>query len=319
MVVAVILVRRFWRRRRNLAVREQAAACMFVTTLIMCSFVRSSVIANNDLGWRGMLIAQFILLLWATDLFRAWWRLQKRSIWGGAVRPHVTLTRWRRRMFVLLCLGGVSLTADFILIRTSTIFSDTGFFNRIGWMEPFEETHFKELIKERIPTEIGRRTFAMRQLYSVLDHSAQLIRRPSRSQIVQANSWLWTDIYHGLYAHSQEVSFSYTCAAEFGGDPGECLKTQVGLYSLFNDPTVAEGISIDDLCDQHHIDVLVVNDIDPVFRSRSSWVWRRHPIFANDMARAFTCGSVLAKNRPPTLQSEFSHLNASRIIFSLWP
>lgn len=48
------------------------------TILLLCSFVRSATIANNDFGWRGFMLLQFVLLLWATDVFdrfRQDWRL----------------------------------------------------------------------------------------------------------------------------------------------------------------------------------------------------------------------------------------------------
>jgi len=313
MVTALILIRRFWRRRGRLRVAEQAAACLFVASLLTCSFVRSGVIANNDLGWRGLLIAQFFVLIWSPELFRAWWRLQKRGIRRRAGRRQMALARWRRRTLVLVSLGAVSMALDFFMIRTSFIFSDTQFINRAGWMEPFEEKLQKQMLKRREPTQIGRRTFAMRQLYSTLE-KGDFAEKPGKIQTIQANSWLWDDMYHALYAQGEEVSFSFTCGTEFGGNPGECLGVQLGLYPLFNDPTAAERISIDDLCTRNHIDVLVVNDIDPVFWSKSSWVWRRNPIFANDMARAFRCGSALTPKElaaAPTLQQT----GASSVVF----
>ena len=60
-----------WRRlqkmerlRRN----DLALAVMALISVMVCTFMRSGVIANNDLGWRGFLIAQFVLLIRAAQL-----------------------------------------------------------------------------------------------------------------------------------------------------------------------------------------------------------------------------------------------------------
>src|SRR5262249_50288627 len=62
-----------WRRFRALRTRplerwELALWVMLVSSVLLTTFVRSSVIQNNDLPWRGMLLAQFVLLLWGIDV-----------------------------------------------------------------------------------------------------------------------------------------------------------------------------------------------------------------------------------------------------------
>ncbi len=41
---------------------------MALVSILVCTFLRSGVIANNDLGWRGFLIAQFVLLIRGAQL-----------------------------------------------------------------------------------------------------------------------------------------------------------------------------------------------------------------------------------------------------------
>ena len=50
--------------------RERAAVLMVVSSVLACTFLRSNAITSNDLGWRGFMIAQFILLLWAVAIWR---------------------------------------------------------------------------------------------------------------------------------------------------------------------------------------------------------------------------------------------------------
>jgi hypothetical protein len=69
-----LIARYKWRQHRAsgepLSRGDLASAIMLTISILVCTFMRSSVIGCNDLGWRGMLIAEFVLLLlWAADLF----------------------------------------------------------------------------------------------------------------------------------------------------------------------------------------------------------------------------------------------------------
>ncbi len=58
-----------FRVKKRAATRQELAAfTMAGVSLAVCTLLKSGVIANNDLGWRGFLIAQFMLLIWAVDL-----------------------------------------------------------------------------------------------------------------------------------------------------------------------------------------------------------------------------------------------------------
>src|SRR5438309_12096557 len=56
-------------KRRAPSRAELALVLLAAVSIFLCTFFRSGVITNNDLGWRGFLPAQFALLLWAGDLF----------------------------------------------------------------------------------------------------------------------------------------------------------------------------------------------------------------------------------------------------------
>jgi hypothetical protein len=68
----VVGVMQWKKMRRGKDFFDQKELCGFVlaaTSVLICTFLRSGVISNNDLGWRGFLPAQFILLLWAVELW----------------------------------------------------------------------------------------------------------------------------------------------------------------------------------------------------------------------------------------------------------
>ena len=137
----------WWRGRRQarkpLAAAEVGIATMVVTSVILCSFVRSSVIANNDLGWRGFLIAQFGLLLWAVDV------LSK-----------------RRTAFLtaLVALGVAGTVYDVLMLRFFPVMADAGIVSPAGWMAP--------------DRQLGERTYAAREAYAHLPAAARLQFNP---------------------------------------------------------------------------------------------------------------------------------------------
>jgi hypothetical protein len=79
-----------------------AALIMFAVSLLVGTFLRSNVINNNDLGWRSVLFAQFIVLIWSVDPLRAWWRSRPR----------------RAGIYALLALGLAS--ASLLLFQASS-------------------------------------------------------------------------------------------------------------------------------------------------------------------------------------------------------
>jgi len=56
---------------------------MLTTSVVICTFVRSSVISYNDLGWRGFMIAQFVLILWSVEFWPTWPELSRGRIISG--------------------------------------------------------------------------------------------------------------------------------------------------------------------------------------------------------------------------------------------
>lgn len=124
----------WWRARRRsgkpLARAELAIAVMAATSVLICTFLRSSVIGNNDLGWRGFLIAQFALLLWTVDVL-----LEKRTAFLTA----------------LVALGISGTVYDVLMLRFYPVMADAGLVAPAGWMAP--------------DRQFGLRTYAAREAY----------------------------------------------------------------------------------------------------------------------------------------------------------
>ena len=121
-LVAAVL---WWNRHRasgqRLTRAESATALMIGTSVLVCTFMRSSVIGNNDLGWRGFLFAQFGLLLWGVDIVSDW---------------RVTGRGQRVFLAVLLILGAAGSAYELGINRFYPLLADRGTVAPLTWLGP---------------------------------------------------------------------------------------------------------------------------------------------------------------------------------------
>ncbi len=249
-VLAGIWLRRAW-RRKHLREPERIALGLFLTALFVATFLRSGVIINNDLAWRGALVGQLILAVWSAGPVSAWWRIRKRR-GAGLVTG-------------LVVLGLASSAYELLILRTYFPLMEARKVPVVAWFSNTADT--------------GRRTFDARSVYE------QLHRDLPADAIVQANPTHWNDLYHGLYSQRQTAAFDNLCGSVLGGDPSPCPAMQSDLAPLFR----SNG-NIDRACDAWNISVLVAKDDDPVFQDRSAWPWTRSPLAATEHVRAVRCG-----------------------------
>lgn len=110
--VAALLYWR-WRRRlgQPLGMEELLLACIAAGSVLVCTFLRST-FRWNDLGWRGFLVAQFVLLLWAIPVAqRLVYRPEDRD------QPPV---RWRGLVWFCLVIGVAGTAAELVSMRVNS-------------------------------------------------------------------------------------------------------------------------------------------------------------------------------------------------------
>ena len=189
----------FWTRfkaRRRSATRAELAGCLLLaTSVLICTFVKSTIIANNDLGWRGFLPAQFVLLLWAADI------LSERASRTPLVR-------------VLLVLGLAGVIYDLAILRFYPFLSDLGKVPEIAWLGN--------------DNLVGLRTLANREAYEWLR-----ARTPETSVVQQNPQPVYQDTFFGAYGHRQTIAVGGDCGSGFGGDQRECASVMKTLVPLF--------------------------------------------------------------------------------------
>lgn len=249
----------FFRRARVRGrVSDQDAFCivMLATSLVACSFLRSNTIANNDLGWRGIILAQFVLLLWSA------------SLWDNGLFP--VHKKWRSAAGVTLILGVTATIYDVAMLRLYPVLLDDLAMPRYHWLAP--------------DRKLGERTFALRHTYEALD------RMLPASAIVQHNpETIPGDLFYGLYANRQTIAEGESCGAVFGGPQSLCPATLSMIDPLFSLQGHLSYFQVEEVCRRYSIDAVVVKDTDGVWRDANSWIWKTQPVIANAYSRAFLC------------------------------
>ncbi len=259
LAVGVLRLRQLVRGSVEADANELAAWTLVMTSFLIGTFLRSSTIGSNDLGWRCFLPAQLILLLWGATLVHDWW------FRGAAPHP------WDRgALATLLILGILGTAYQVFMLRMFPVLVDRGAIVGESWVEPNRQ--------------FGKRAYALRSAYEVLD--AQL----PASAVLQTNPATEDPILHMLYSGRDAAAGNGDCGTDFGGDSDVCALRVQKLAELFELP---DGSSLDAACREYSIDVVVVQDSDRVWKEPSSWIWSRHPVVANDYVRAFLCGAAV--------------------------
>jgi len=265
MLIGLIQANRDWRRWRTLSEAQKALWVMGGSSLVMIMFVRSTVIGANDLAWRGAMVLQFVLLLWAaiylTNRFSAHREAPARGLSDQQL--------FDATLYLLLAIGGASILYQLGMLRVYTLLSD-----RYHW------TDFMQLAN-------GDETFALRSAYAELD------RVVPANAVVQYNpdSKLTTSML--IYSRYQQAAGDPGCITPFGGSAAECAPVQAGLQAIFDPPAgdKSSKADVDKICQSLHVSVLLVNSLDPVWNRRDSWVWQDTPMIQNEFVRVYRCGS----------------------------
>jgi hypothetical protein len=250
----------WWKKHRAthqpLTRAQAATALMIATSVITCTFLRSAVIGNNDLGWRGFLIAQFGLLLWAVDVVSDWG-----SEAGRDQRGFLT---------ALLVLGAAGSVYEVAINRFYPLLADHGTVATVSWLAPDRQA--------------GKRNYAQREA------GEWAARAIPRTAVVEFNPHVAsqnTSTY--LYAERQILAADTHCLSIFGGDPALCPALIAALNPIYPLAGQTALPTLDSVCRSLPIDLIGAIDTDPAWSDRRSWVWTQPPAFANRYVRLFRC------------------------------
>jgi hypothetical protein len=267
---ALIMVLNLRRDRPNpapLSRQRRMAWMMFVVCLLTMSIIKSDSTSQNDLGYRGMLVVQFVLLIWAAPLVHDAFFANSAGASAGLGTPWI-----RNSVLCTLVLGVAGTAYQLVALRVYAPLADAG-----QWA--------------RAETFLGapgfaERTYWMREGFSRLDEltssNASVQYNPVRDEVLIAH----------LYSTRQAIMGDALCGSAFGGEPQNCRKAFPRIASAFNSPDAARRLNLDRFCDDFGVNVMVATDVDPVWKDKRSWVWVRPAFVANPSMRAIACGTA---------------------------
>jgi len=248
---AVLWWKKHRARGKPLTSAESATWMMIAISVTICTFLRSSVIGNNDLGWRGFLIAQFGLLLLAVDVL-------------------ADLCEHRTFLVILLLLGAAGSAYEIGINRFYAPLADKGVVPIFSWLA--SDRH------------AGERNYANREAGEWVTAAT-----PSTG-VVQFNPVLAEQNTSALlYSERPTLAADASCMSTFGGDPALCSSVIGALSRVFPRKGETAATDLDSVCHILPIDFIAASDTDPEWNDRHSWVWTQTPVFANAYVRVFRC------------------------------
>lgn len=259
LVAGCIYLRKHWGNRPS-ELHITFAGLLAAASIVICTFWHSSVIANNDLGTRGFLPAQFVLLLWTADLL-----ISGQLNIGRAIRPP---SGWLRSPLwaPLLVLGAMGTVYEIGLLRFEGLLADNGVMPLY-----FSPDH-----------QLGQRTYALRNAYD------QLRRVLPSDAIIQNNPiWKYSDYFYGLYADRQTAAYDPDCGAGFGGSLAECKKMFPQIAAIFSNENDVGADEVAGLSKRLGVKAILIKDLDGSWKDRRSWAWQVSPAISNDFVRIY--------------------------------
>jgi hypothetical protein len=255
--------------------------------------MRSTVITNNDLSFRGVEVAQFILLIWGAAQL-AGDRPETRDLGTSpeTSRPSETLPTRRRIGWLagsLLFIGGISSAYQLVMLRFYLLGSD-----RYNWTNPV-------IPQSEFGNRFGSINLQLRDAYTSLDR----VLPPSAK--LQFGAAPKLDLQHLFYSRYQELEGMFPdCGTDFGGTRAGCFHLDARIAPIFgiaepppdtdrsafqgvHVPTLKTAGDVYSLCRDLGIDALVVTGEDPVWNEPDGWPHQMKPVFASDFIAAYTC------------------------------
>jgi len=237
-------------------------ASVFVGTFIRPSI---TIIGSNDIGWRSWMIGQFVLLIWAVDIGQEFLFQNKLKTYFTSKLGTETI-RYGKSLAKLVAIGMLTSIFSLSMLRFWPMFIDAGVTGVPTGLSP--------------DTQLGKRTFAARQAYEYIRDTLP------DDVIVQYNPSVYADRPSGLYGTRQMVVSDHCI---YGVSPKAFQSLQFEVGSIFQN-SESDWSEIDQNCKQHYIDIIILNDLDPVWQNLPVLIQQRQPLHSSFYYAIFACG-----------------------------
>jgi hypothetical protein len=238
----------YWRTREKPSPRDWFLLTLFGASLLIATFLRSAV-RNNDLGIRGVSVAQLAMLLWSARLL--WEHLR-----GKLIRP--LTQRQTKLLYAMLIIGFSGVVYDLYMLRVT---------DQIGMRRAYDAG-----------VQDGERNFYARDVYEHLD------RLLTRDANIQANPIHTLEPYDGCYGRRQVILFDRHYGTLMGISPEMYAPVENDIAKLFTTDDFAE---VKACATKYNIDALVVKENDPIWNDPASWMSQTRPDYQNKGARLY--------------------------------
>lgn len=265
LVLAAFLAPR-WHGRERLTEGQRTLVFLALAAVPAMTFVRSSVLTVNDFGWRSALLAQFPLLLLASEALTLW----KRGDMGETAGAWRGTPRWvRAGVGLALVIGLFGTVAQAVSLRFAVPLAEAVTNSPEGWA-----VH-----------EIPHNTYVEASGYTALERAVQL------DAVVQFNPWhpnsYW--IAADMVGVDRQAAIGNDqpwCGSELGGDPSGCVAMAQAIDEVFRGSSAEKARAV---CRLYGIDYLVVTAYDLAWKHGDSWVWALPPVVSQPEFRAVQC------------------------------
>jgi hypothetical protein len=279
----------YWRQRRR--ARDARLDDWFwliavAASLTACAFLKATV-ANNDLGLRGLLFAQFGLLLWSIPLAVALLSERRRSI---ELRP------WTRRLAMALLVTGVlGSMYDLIMLRVGGDLV-------IGGRGPGPCVRIDYCWN----APQGREVLEMRRAYEwIRAHTPD-------DAVVQHNPSLDYAYFPALYGERPMLMSDCHHTCLFNVSKDAMAATAATLDRIFGRPDLPPQ-QVARAAGDLHIAFLVLTVRDPAWKNAPLWDALAKPVYADESVHVYSVPAMLkaATNVPVTGSSRFPQESAN--------
>jgi hypothetical protein len=242
-------------RRRGTWPASPTRDTALVVTLLgltMTMFLSSSVISNNDFGYRAVMLPQFFLTLLTADALGAWWFAE-----ADAVLPR---TRARQYLvYSLLVLGFAGSLYGTVLLR--------------AWL-PLEARKLDDGFGPSAQDALEVRD-AFARLHRVSSPDAVVGFPPIEPAVGRKDSEVMSpsDYYQRMLvmnAGRQILNAEWKCATHFGGDPALCHEIQRETSHLYSNPAPAATFARN-YCSRFGVRYLVLSHREPIWNLPVGW------------------------------------------------
>lgn len=251
----------FWQRNRMRAVHANEVARLLTisagVSLVIASFFASA-IANNDLGWRILLFAQFSAVIWTACVIWPLWLRASRSFSGMARLAFVP-----RPMVAMTALGLLAGLHDMAMLRAHVLVNQ-GHPNGAN-LDPAV-------------------MFDERTAYRWLDRST------AHAAVIQHNPDVSRAYGFGLYGRQRTAVSDLHQAVLFGAAPEAVAERLKALSPLFHGGSAATDLKRQLAAAK--VDAVVVTARDGAWKARNAWVFASPALLVRDNLRIVAIGDL---------------------------